>query len=376
MVEIFDAIDTAKSGAKATKRSPKTSWWSSGLICNTETSHLTTRGETGSASSFDWTEPFTALGSVFFVRSKVMNTTDIWDFDNKRFIPLKRVTIEDHAGTFQTKLPFVHHGTFPKEYFVENPKWAATHPHGRKGFLHTRWRLTETSAPFDMINTHLFHDVDNTVAMAETPSCYATNRQRALEYTLRECELLWVPPYVEDVPGVVATSWRQRVSVFMCGDLNWRLGSGIHDYLDAQGAAAEVGEKCFELPIKADGIFRDARPGEPFGFDYEALLMPSRVQLHEMPVTFAPTYRLDETAHQASTSGTQARHYSSKRCPSWCDRIVMSPYARGRVPADGVEYGVIGADANMGDHKPVYIAFSLMPSADSARSEFDGHEVD
>ena len=51
------------------------------------------------------------------------------------------------------------------------------HPHGRKGFLHTRWRLTETSAPFDMINTHLFHDVDNTVAMAETPSCYATNRQ-------------------------------------------------------------------------------------------------------------------------------------------------------------------------------------------------------
>ena len=97
-----------------------------GLICNTETSHLTARGETGSSSSFDWIEPFTALGSVFFVRSKVMNTTDIWDFDNKRFIPLKRVTIEDHAGTFQTKLPFVHHGTFPKEYFVENPKWAAT----------------------------------------------------------------------------------------------------------------------------------------------------------------------------------------------------------------------------------------------------------
>ena len=102
-------------------------------------------------------------------------------------------------------------------------------------------------------------------------------------------------------------------------------------------ASWQVGEKCFELPIKADGIFRDAQPGEPFGFDYEALLMPSRVQLHEMPVTFAPTYRLDETAHQASTSGTQARHYSSKRCPSWCDRIVMSPYARGRVPADGVE---------------------------------------
>lgn len=49
--------------------------------------------------------------------------------------------------------------------------------------MRTRWLFNDCQ-PLDLVNIHLFHDVSNLVAMEATPSPYAQNRQRALEYTL------------------------------------------------------------------------------------------------------------------------------------------------------------------------------------------------
>lgn len=50
--------------------------------------------------------------------------------------------------------------------------------------MRTRWLFNDCQ-PLDLVNIHLFHDVSNLVAMEATPSPYAQNRQRALEYTLK-----------------------------------------------------------------------------------------------------------------------------------------------------------------------------------------------
>lgn len=67
---------------------------------------------------------------------------------------------------------------FPQELFPEC-RWS------RKGFMRTRW-LFNDSQPIDLVNIHLFHDASNLVAMETTPSPYAQNRQRALEFALNK----------------------------------------------------------------------------------------------------------------------------------------------------------------------------------------------
>lgn len=82
--------------------------------------------------------------------------------------------------------------------------------------------------------------------------------------------------------------------------------------------------------------------------------------LLEYPITFAPSYPYEEEP-------TLPQHYMTTRCPAWCDRILMSSVARQLVrggDANGecdapvhaaqeplVDYGVIGTDVCMGDHK-------------------------
>lgn len=91
--------------------------------------------------------------------------------------------------------------------------------------MRTRW-LFDDSQPLDLVNIHLFHDASNLVAMETTPSPYAQNRQKALEFTL---ERISAP--LED--GKTATSQQQHsstksqdadeVPLFIFGDFNFRL---------------------------------------------------------------------------------------------------------------------------------------------------------
>lgn len=47
--------------------------------------------------------------------------------------------------------------------------------------------------------------------------------------------------------------------------------------------------------------------------------------------------------------------FSLKRCPSWCDRILMTKAAKHLMESDEeVSYCVIGEDVCMGDHKVIF----------------------
>lgn len=83
-------------------------------------------------------------------------------------------------------------------------------------------------------------------------------------------------------------------------------------------------------------------------FDLE--LEPIKEFLYEYPITFAPSYPYEENSELPN-------NYMSTRCPSWCDRVLISPAARKLIVDDDVEsekrpiYGIIGENICMGDHK-------------------------
>lgn len=68
--------------------------------------------------------------------------------------------------------------------------------------------------------------------------------------------------------------------------------------------------------------------------------------LTEFPVTFPPSYPFEEKI-------TQAASYMQTRCPAWCDRVLLSHTARKLISDDDndVEYGLMGRNICMGDHK-------------------------
>lgn len=80
-------------------------------------------------------------------------------------------------------------------------------------------------------------------------------------------------------------------------------------------------------------------------FDRE--LDPIREILWEFPITFAPSYPYEENPELP-------HHYMSTRCPGWCDRILMSKAAKKLLSDENdYQYGVIGHDTCMGDHKVI-----------------------
>ena len=74
--------------------------------------------------------------------------------------------------------------------------------------------------------------------------------------------------------------------------------------------------------------------------------------LREVQITFAPTYPYSE-----GKSGDQI--FIGKRCPGWCDRILMTPAAFRSLEHDGAIYRLTGEDVCLGDHKPVLLVGNL-----------------
>jgi inositol-1,4,5-trisphosphate 5-phosphatase len=69
--------------------------------------------------------------------------------------------------------------------------------------------------------------------------------------------------------------------------------------------------------------------------------------LHEYPISFSPTYPFEENPELAL-------NYMPTRCPSWCDRILMTKAARRLIESEDSKdcvYGIIGENVCMGDHK-------------------------
>lgn len=67
--------------------------------------------------------------------------------------------------------------------------------------------------------------------------------------------------------------------------------------------------------------------------------------LCEYPVTFPPSYPFEENTSSATS-------YMQTRCPAWCDRVIFSKNVKKLVEDDKpIEYGLMGINACMGDHK-------------------------
>lgn len=88
-------------------------------------------------------------------------------------------------------------------------------------------------------------------------------------------------------------------------------------------------------------------------FDLE--LDPIKRILYEFPVQFSPSYPYEEDVDLPL-------NYMSTRCPSWCDRVLVSPAAKLLLSNDGTDestedsdnsvvYSIIGENICMGDHK-------------------------
>jgi inositol-1,4,5-trisphosphate 5-phosphatase len=69
-------------------------------------------------------------------------------------------------------------------------------------------------------------------------------------------------------------------------------------------------------------------------------------------VTFEPSYAYSETPGEA-------RVLLRKRCPAWCDRVLLNAPAHAAAVAKAPVYGLLARDACVGDHKPVYAAVAL-----------------
>lgn len=105
--------------------------------------------------------------------------------------------------------------------------------------MRTRW-LFNGRTILDLVNIHLFHDASNLVAMKATPSPYAQNRQKALEYTLNK---IAEPLKVIDCQELEEFTNNIEVPLFIFGDFNFRLDANKVIERITEGAMPEI-KRC------------------------------------------------------------------------------------------------------------------------------------
>ncbi|KAM7360844.1 inositol polyphosphate-5-phosphatase A isoform 1-T3 [Cochliomyia hominivorax] len=293
---------------------------------------------------FKSAEHFTALGNLYFVHNSLKNVK-MWNFLTHNWESVEGKNI--YTGNIET-ISSKEKSKFPQHFFPEC-KWS------RKGFMRTRWELNNTV--FDLVNIHLFHDASNLAACEEFPSVYCKTRRRALVHTLERFHL-------DEKNGLAP--------FFLFGDFNFRCDTGgvikeltenltahriqsmksdctkVHYRNSGGDNILTVGKKEFnhadhQLKFKESWLKK---------FDRE--LEPLTEFLIEFPIDFPPSYPYEEDPEMPTD-------YMSTRCPSWCDRILMSVQAKKiiRETESPNTYNLMGEDVCMGDHKPVYLNIRL-----------------
>lgn len=291
----------------------------------------------------DFTQPerFTALASIYFIQNSLCSV-QIYDFQEKNF-----VSVSGHStclGSLED-YPTVHKERFPQDFWLEFP-WT------RKGFMRTRWLVNDRM--FDLVNLHLFHDASNLVSIDCSPSVYSANRRRGLYHVLTRLKDDCNAPF------------------FLFGDFNFRLD--LKSLIQAQGwSSSDTGDTDgqtaayeqdgeVQLTMKSKRfehqnakVFQDENEHMLLRFDHEPI--PFLSDLTELQITFPPTYPFSENV-------TKPSEFLGTRCPAWCDRVFMSHAARallqkGKEGEACVQYGRIGGDVCMGDHKPVFLCFEM-----------------
>ncbi|XP_050304592.1 inositol polyphosphate-5-phosphatase A isoform X2 [Anthonomus grandis grandis] len=297
-------------------------------------------------------ENFTALGNLYFIHNSIQDAF-IWDFKKSEFRPVVG------TETFSGNIEFVdtkEKSKFPQHFFPEC-KWS------RKGFMRTRWSLCGTV--FDLVNIHLFHDASNLVSMSSYPSVYCRNRQRALEHTLYRFHndpLDNVPYFVfgdfnfrTDNEGVIRTLTNGLTKTRVQNTKN-NDQTKLHFNNEENDLILSVGKKEFSHNDH-EKVFLDFDWLKKFDKEPEAF---SNI-LAEYPIGFAPSYPFEEKISKGSC-------YMPTRCPAWCDRILFSHSAEKIIEeSDGYDYGLLGMNTCMGDHKPVFLRISLRSHAGTVK---------
>lgn len=295
---------------------------------------------------------FTSLGNIYLIHKNFSaNDVEIYNFDENSFY--KHITKQIYTGNLLGN-EFINKERFEKglcPQFV----WS------RKGFLHTKWRLRGNV--INLVNIHLFHDQSNLTALSLSPSIYSVNRKNALKYTIQKIQ---EKCFIEDTHS----------SSFYFGDFNFRLDLGalIEKYTSkptTSGVKSEdsstktftdlnendmfiIGEKKFKWNQSVKNEVENLRQ-----FDKE--LLESESSLFEFNQNFPPTYPfMEDTVNVES--------YMQTRCPAWCDRIFYNDFFNQLISQQNldIEYDMIGRNAGMGDHKPIYLAFKLKNENDTA----------
>ncbi|XP_034475602.1 inositol polyphosphate-5-phosphatase A isoform X1 [Drosophila innubila] len=301
---------------------------------------------------FKSAEHFTALGNIYFGH-KDLCTLRIWNF-LKHDWEDKLDDEQIFSGNIEA-ISTKEKSKFPQHFFPEC-KWS------RKGFMRTRWEINGTV--IELVNIHLFHDASNLAACSDFPSVYCKTRRRALIHTIERFHL-------DDKNG--------SVPFFLFGDFNFRCDTaGVVKELTADLVAHRVqsmktentkihyrnstgnniltvGKKEFshadhQLKFKEHWLKK---------FDKE--LEPLTEILIEYPITFIPSYPFEEDPEMPTD-------YMSTRCPSWCDRILMTPQVKDITKSNEWKYDIIGESVCMGDHKPIYLTVRLKQNKGTYRS--------
>ncbi|KAK7488701.1 hypothetical protein BaRGS_00019998 [Batillaria attramentaria] len=293
---------------------------------------------------------FTALGNLYFIHEDIDNVL-IWDFVDCKFVAVEGREVL--SGNIEN-VPIKEKAKFPQHFFPEF-KWS------RKGFLRTRWSIN--NCIFDLVNIHLFHDASNIVAMETSPSLYSGNRRRALLHTLQRFE----------------NDQYSKVPLFIFGDFNFRLDScllikaltakavpqqtlGKKDQVNKVVYTEEgngkvvltVETKSFDCHDKHTDIFTNTLK---WLLQYDTEMSSFHDRLYEHEISFPPSYPFTEDVNDGLS-------YMKTRVPSWCDRILLSHSAKDIISSEShhkPDYGLIGRDTCMGDHKPVSLYLRLKP---------------
>ncbi|KAG7488933.1 type I inositol 1,4,5-trisphosphate 5-phosphatase-like [Solea senegalensis] len=297
-------------------------------------------------------DSFTALGSMYFIH-KTLNNIYQYDFNVKDFKSLSGQN--KYVGSLEG-VTTVEKEKFPKNFWPDF-KWS------RKGFMRTRWIIHNQG--LDLVNVHLFHDASNLTACESSPSIYSANRKNALRYIINR----------------ISDSCCSPLPFFLFGDFNFRLDTlslvqHLSTTADVQTVKKDSSDKveriiCEEkdndhqvlLQIEEklfaylhQAYFREDNVPSLLKYDKEVAAFHDVISEEE--ITFPPSYPYSEEY-------TKPTQYMNTRCPAWCDRILMSHSAQEfihRRDDDGersVVYNTVGPDVCMGDHKPVFLFFSL-----------------
>ncbi|XP_044744013.1 inositol polyphosphate-5-phosphatase A, partial [Chrysoperla carnea] len=313
---------------------------------------------------------FTALGNFYLIHESV-NNIKYYDFKESAYINVDQGQ-QIYSGNIES-IPTKNKAKFPQHFFPEF-KWS------RKGYMRTRWLINNT-INIDLINVHLFHDASNFVAMEEYPSVYCMNRRRALLHILEQ----------------INNDHHPNIPFFIFGDFNFRTDTNsvvkkltdglitnriqnandnnktkLQYFNTDQQLILTVGKKEF-THLQHQNVFlnqqqqhNDQNNDDPNQLNQQISWLKSMdkefdafdTTLYEYPVTFPPSYPFVE---QVVDDKDTVSSYMHTRCPSWCDRILISNTAKSIInEKTNVEYNMIGLNTCMGDHKPIYLNIELI----------------